>query len=261
VKPIHRTPAQRLAIGVGVLTVLVFIGAGSVSVAAGIVTQSKDTSHVVVGAITNLHVDVDGDITVQSGPVGHVTVATHKVWSFQQPTVTERRTPSGLSISATCPGVVWGTCSTSVHLEVPTTATLDLTSSDGTVSVNGVRGALDLQSDNGDVDVLSASGPLHLSSDNGTVNGTGLTSDQVQASSDDGDVTLTFATAPHTVNASSENGNVRVLLPAGPASYAVSATTDNGSHTVGVPTDPASHRHIVADSENGDVVVATDHVG
>jgi hypothetical protein len=256
VNPIHRTPAQRLVIGVGVLAVLAFIGAGSVSVAAGIVIQSKDTHHVVVGTVSTVHIDVDGDITVRSGPVGRITVATHKVWSFQQPTVTESHTGTGLSISATCPGVVWGTCSTSVHLVVPTAAALTLTSSNGSISVDGVRGALNLQSNNGDVDVTSAPGPLHMSSDNGSVSGTDLTSGQVQATSDNGDVTLGFATDPETVTASSDNGSVTVLLPRGPASYLVGATTDNGSRSVGVHVDSASDRHIVANSEDGDVTVA-----
>jgi Putative adhesin len=256
VKPIHRTPAQRLAIGVGVLAVLAFIGAGAVSVAAGIVTQSKDTTHVVTGAISTVHIDVDGDISVGTGPVGQITVATHRVWSFHEPTVTERRTATGLSISAVCQGVDWGTCSTSVRLVVPVNAALTLTSSDGSISVDGVRGRLNLQSDNGDVDVASTPGPLQLSSDNGSVTGTGLTSGQVQASSDNGDVTLGFVAAPETASASSENGSVTVLLPRGPASYLVSASTDNGSRSVGVPIDSASNRHIVATSEDGDVTVA-----
>jgi DUF4097 and DUF4098 domain-containing protein YvlB len=152
--------------------------------------------------------------------------------------------------------VDWGTCSTSLRLVVPATAALTLTSSDGSISVHGVQGALDLQSDDGDVDVTSAPGPLQLSSDNGSVTGTGLTSGQVQASSDNGDVALGFVAAPKTVSASSENGSVTVLLPHGPDSYLVSASTDNGSRSVGVPIDSASDRHIVANSEDGDVAVA-----
>jgi hypothetical protein len=256
VNPIHRTPAQRLVIGLGVLAVLAFIGAGSVSVAAGIVTQSKDTTHVVVGVVSTVHIDVDGDISVRSGPVDRITVATHRVWSFHEPTVTERRTATGLSISAVCRGVDWGTCSTSVRLVVPVMAALTLTSSDGSISVDGVHGALNLQSDDGDVDATAAPGPLQLSSDNGSVTGTGLTSGQVQASSDNGDVTLGFVAAPKTASASSENGSVTVLVPRGPASYLVSATTDNGSRSVGVHVDSASDRHIVANSEDGDVTVA-----
>ena len=139
---------------------------------------------------------------------------------------------------------------------MPASAALTLTSSDGSINVDGVRGVLNLQSDNGDVDVTSTPGPLHMSSDNGSVTGTELTSDQVQASSDNGDVSLGFAAAPQTVTASSENGSVSVLLPHGRESYLVTASTDNGSRSVSVPIDSASNRHIVANSEDGDVTVA-----
>jgi hypothetical protein len=255
VNTIHRTFAQRLTIAVGVLAVLAFIGAGAISVAAGVVVQTKDATHTLVGPVTTVHVDVDGAISVQTGPVGQITVATHKVWSFQQPTVSETRSGTDVTVSASCHGLDWGTCGTSVRLVVPAAAALTLTSQDGTVSVDGVQGALTLRSDNGDVNVTSASGSLHLSSDDGSVNGTGLTSDQVQASSDNGTVSLNFADVPETVTASSDNGDVHVYLPHGPASYLVSATTDNGNHSVSVPINSASQRHIVASSENGDVSV------
>jgi hypothetical protein len=250
VKIFHRTSAQRLAIGVGVLAVLAFIGAGAVSFASGIVIQSKDTSHTVVGTISTVHVDVDGDIDVQTGPPGQIRVAVHRVWSFQEPTVTETRTGTDLSISAACHGVDWGTCSTTVHLVVPVSAALTLTSSDGNVSVNAVQGVLNPEGGS-----VPASGSLNLTSDNGDVTGTGLAAAQVQASSDNGNVSLSFGAVPVTVNASSDHGNVSVLVPHGPTSYVVLANTDNGHLSVDVPNNPTADRHIVVDSEDGDVSV------
>ena len=192
----RRSAAQRLAIGVGVLFVLAFIGAGAVSVAAAIVVQSKDTTATLVGTVSRLHVHVDGDIHVETGPVGQITVATHRVWSFEEPTITETHTGTDFSISAACHGVGWGTCSTSVRLVVPPSAVLTLTSSNGDVSVDGMQGALTLESEDGNVDVTSVSGPLHLSSDHGDVSGTDITATHVQGSSDNGNVDLSFATAP-----------------------------------------------------------------
>lgn len=250
-----RTPLQRIVIGLSVVLALALIGAGAVSAASGVVVQSKDATRTVVGPVSTIRVNVDGGVQVQSGPDGQVTMVTHEVWSFQQPTVTETRTGADLSITASCPGVNWGTCSTSVRLSVPVGSSLDLTSQNSDVSVAGVQGALTLQSDNGDVDVDSASGPLHLSSGNGDVVGTDLTTSQVQASSSNGDVVLTFARAPETVTATSANGNATVGLPRGPESYLVSASTDNGNHSVGVHTNSASDRHIVVSSQDGDVAV------
>jgi DUF4097 and DUF4098 domain-containing protein YvlB len=253
----RRTTAQRVAIGIAVLVTLAFIGAGAVSAASGIVVQSKDVTRTFSGTVSTVHVTVDGSIQVQPGPEGQVMVTTHRVWSFQQPRVTETQSGNDITVKASCPGVNFGTCSTSVHLTVPPAVALNLTSQNDNVSVSGVQGALDLHSDDGDVDVASASGPLHLSSDNGDVTGTGLTSTFTQASSDNGSVDLTFAGVPTTVTASSDNGDVSVGVPHGPTAYLVSATTDNGNPTVGVPTDSASDRHIVVDSSNGDVSVVT----
>lgn len=252
----RRSTAQRAAIGVGVLVTVALIGAGAVSAASGIVVQSKNDTRTFVGTVSTVYVAVDGDVQVQPGPDGQVTVTTHKVWSFQQPTVSETQSGNDITVSASCPGVqLGGMCSTSVRLTVPSATALDVASQDSNVSVSGVQGALDLHSGSGDVDVASASGPLHLSSNNGNVVGTGLTSSQAQASSDNGDVDLTFTGVPTTVTASSNNGNASVGLPTGSTAYLVSASTDNGNRSVGVRTDSASGRHIVVDSSNGDVSV------
>jgi len=252
----RRSAAQRVAIGVAVLVTLAFIGAGAVSAASGIVVQSKNVTRTFVGMVSTVHVTVDGSIQVQPGPAGQVTVATHKVWSFQQPTVSETQSGTDITVNASCPGLqLGGSCSTSVRLTVPSAIALDLTSQNANVSVSGVQGALVLHSGDGDVDVASASGPLHLSSDNGNVTGSGLTSPEARASSNDGDVGLTFTAAPTTVTASSDNGNARVGVPHGPTAYLVSASTDNGNRSVGVRTDSASDRRIVVDSSNGDVSV------
>ncbi|HEX4244377.1 MAG TPA: DUF4097 family beta strand repeat-containing protein, partial [Acidimicrobiales bacterium] len=235
-----RSTAQRVAIGVAILVTLAFIGAGAVSAASGIVVQSKDINHTVVGTVSAVHVNVDGGITVEPGPEGRVVMAAHQVWSFQQPTISETQRGTDVTITASCPGVQFGTCRTSVHLTVPPEVALNLTSQDSDVSVSGVQGALDLHSDNGDVHVASASGPLQLASDNGDVTGTALASLQARASSDNGNVDLTFTGVPMTVTATSNNGNASVGLPPGPTSYLVSATTDNGTPTVGVHTNSAS---------------------
>lgn len=252
----RRSTAQRVAIGVGVLVTLALIGAGAVSAASGIVVQSKNDTRTFVGTMSTVQVNVDGNVQVQPGPDGQVTVTTHKVWSFQQPTVSETQIGNDITVSASCPGVqLGGTCSTSVRLTVPSAVALNLTSQDGNVSASGVQGALDLHSGDGDVDVAGVSGPLHLSSDNGNVTGTGVTSSQAQASSDDGDVNLTFTGVPTTVTASSDNGNASVGVPHGSTAYLVSASSDNGNRSVGVRTDSTSGRHIVVDSSNGDVSV------
>jgi hypothetical protein len=251
-----RSSGQRIAIALAVLLTMALIAAGAVTAAAAMVIQSKDTTRIITGSFTLLSVKVDGDVEVQAGPAGQITVATHEVWSFVHPHLTETLQGSRLTIGATCSGVYFGTCGTSEKVTVPAGAAIDVDSQDSNVSVDGIGGALDLQSSDGDIVVSNDSGVLHLSSSDGNVQGTGLSSSAVTATSVDGDVDLTFATPPRMVTGTSSDGNVAVRLPHGAATYAVSASSDDGNRSVGIHSDPTSARHISVESSDGDVSVA-----
>jgi DUF4097 and DUF4098 domain-containing protein YvlB len=77
----------------------------------------------------------------------------------------------------------------------------------------------------------------------------------VAADSDNGRVSLAFASAPTTVTATSDNGRVEVVVPDTADTYRVDAQTDTGSTDVGVRTDPTSDRSITAETDNGSVSV------
>jgi DUF4097 and DUF4098 domain-containing protein YvlB len=250
-----RSTGQRIAIGLALVLTVALVAGGSVSAAADLVIQSKNTTHTFTGTFTSLSVNVDGDVTVQAGPTGQITVATHQVWSFVRPAITETLHGDRLTVKVTCNGFSIGECGTSERLTVPPRVALDVDSSDSNVTVDGISGALNLHSSDGDVSVSNDSGPLQLSSDDGNVQGTDLSSSAVTASSTDGDVNLRFTTAPRSVSGTSSDGSVEVGLPRGPAPYLVSASSDNGSRSVDVHTDSTSERRISVDSNNGDVSV------
>jgi hypothetical protein len=250
-----RSTGQRIAIGLGLVLTLALVAGGAVSAAAELVIQSKDTTRTFAGTFTSLSVNVDGDVSVQAGPTGQITVATHQVWSFVRPAITETLHGDRLTIKATCTGISIGECGTSERLTVPAGVALDVDSSDSNVTVDGISGALDLHSSDGEVSVSNDSGPLQLSSDDGNVQGTDLSSPAVTASSRDGDVNLKFTTTPRSVTGTSSNGNVEVGLPRGPAPYLVNASSDNGNRSVDVHTDSTSDRRISVDSNDGDVLV------
>jgi hypothetical protein len=250
-----RSTGQRVAIGLALVVTLALIVGGAVQAAAALVIQSKDTTHTFTGSFTSLSVNVDGDVTVQAGPAGQITVATHQIWSFVRPTITETLHGDELTIRATCSGLSIGDCGTSVNLTVPAAAAVDVDSSDSNVRVDGISGALNLHSSDGNVYVSNDSGPLQLSSNDGNVLGADLSSSAVTASSMNGDVDLQFTTPPLSVTGTSRDGNVEVGLPRGAAPYLVSAASDNGTRSVGVHSDSASDRRITVDSDNGDVSV------
>ena len=250
-----RTPLQRIVIGLSVVLALALIGAGAVSAASGVVVQSKDATRTVVGPVSTIRVNVDGGVQVQPGPDGQVTMVTHEVWSFQQPTVTETRTGADLSITASCPGVNWGTCSTSVRLSVPVGSSLDLTSQNSDVSVAGVQGALhpaERQRRRRRGLGFGIAPPVQWQRRRGRNRPHHLAGPGIQQQ---------WRRRPDLRPGTGDSdGDERKRkrhggAPRGPESYLVSASTDNGNHSVGVHTNSASDRHIVVSSQDGDVAV------
>lgn len=146
---------------------------------------------------------------------------------------------------------------------------------DGSVTVSGRATTADLRSDNGSItatgltsDRLTArtsDGRIRLSgdvksadlhTDNGSIQATALEAERVTAGTSDGGVRLGFAAPPMNIQARSDNGSIRVGLPAGEG-YAISASTDNGGERIdpAVRQDPASPRHVDLHTSNGSVTV------
>ena len=88
----------------------------------------------------------------------------------------------------------------------------------------------------------------------GAVEGTGLSGDTVVVQTQAGAMTLEFAEAPATVQATTELGAVTVRVP-GNAAYAVDARTDVGSAKVSVRQDPAAPHKIAVKTQVGAVTI------
>jgi hypothetical protein len=137
--------------------------------------------------------------------------------------------------SCTFPVAYW--CTASYTLRVPRDVKVVLWSGSGDLTVNGVRGAAD------------------LSSQHGSISASRLRSPAVHADSDHGSARLQFAVAPRQVNASSDHGDVTVVVPRDTTAYRVEASTDLGDTNVDVRTDPTATRVIDVASDHGDVAV------
>jgi hypothetical protein len=160
----------------------------------------------------------DGDITIESGPPGRVGVTRAFAWSGGKPVPQERWNGHTLTIGQNCPGGWDSSCTVNYTIAVPPGVTLDLQTDSGNITAAGAQVA------------------------------------QAQASSDSGDVQLSFAAAPDSVWASSESGNVTVLVPSG-GSYTVHGQTANGNSSIDVLRDPTARRSITAISDDGDITV------
>jgi putative adhesin len=102
---------------------------------------------------------------------------------------------------------------------------------------------------------LPAGAPAYFTTGAGDITVTGLTSKQVTASGNEGDITLTFVAIPDHVRVSDQFGNVTLVLPPGPTAYRVSADASLGHSSVRVPTSPSSPHVINVSDATGDIVI------
>ncbi|WP_405560756.1 DUF4097 family beta strand repeat-containing protein [Streptomyces sp. NBC_01180] len=181
---------------------------------------------------------VDGWVFVGSGPEAS--------WSMRDDT---------LSLKLKCSAVI-SNCSARHQIKVPRGVSVIVKDDNGSVTAAGFDTPLKLRSANGKVTVRDSSGALDLNSDNGTINAEGVSSRQVTADSNNGEVRLSLTTVPDRVQSVSDNGSIEIALPKKPGlAYKVVTHSSNGSTKVGVPTDDASRHSVTARSDNGRIIV------
>jgi hypothetical protein len=175
---------------------------------------------------------------------------------LQTPTYTEQVEGNRVFVRSECLWVVSLYCQVDYRIRVPSGVSVIAHADGRTVEVSNVNGFLDLSSDGGNVvvhggEALSA----RLDSDGGSIEVTGLSAEAVEAHSDGGHVLLDLAAAPLSVTASSDGGDVEIVLPDTPDTYAVDVSSDGGSTRADIRTYVESERVITAHSNGGDVVV------
>jgi hypothetical protein len=174
----------------------------------------------------------------------------------QAPTHTERIEGNRVMVRAGCRWLVALFCQIDYVIRVPAGISVVAHADGRSVRVSNVHGFLDLESDGGSVEVRGGeSRSVRLDSDGGDVVATGLSAESIDAHSDGGSVLLDLVAAPTTVTASSDGGDVEVVLPETPDAYRVDVSSDGGGTSADVRTDPTSDRAITASSSGGDVVV------
>jgi len=188
------------------------------------------------GAVSRVEVEARaGTIQVRPGPDGSSQVDRFLKWNGDaKPQLTQEVRGDVLHVVATCPND--NQCSAELVLTVPAASAVRADLGAGNVAVTGLSGAQD------------------LSSSAGNVAGTGLGAAPVVAKTPAGNVDLTFAAAPPTVDADSSAGNVTVRLPVGPV-YDVDATSSAGNARVEVAATPGAEHRIKAHSSAGNVSV------
>jgi len=218
--------------------------------------HTTSTEYAAAG-LTTLDVALDsGSLTVVGTDADVVKVTAHISDGLRA--TSERQTVNGdrLELRGGCTALFSNFCSVAYTVELPADMAIRARLDNDDIRLSGVDGDLDLHTDNGSVTIRgSGAGTLALSSDNGDVTALDLRARDVDADSDNGEVSLSFARTPSTVKATSDNGDVNVVVPDDGTSYAVVTSSSNGSTAAPIRTDPDSARRITAKSQNGDVLV------
>ena len=92
--------------------------------------------------------------------------------------------------------------------------------------------------------------------DSGNITGTGVSSRQLTAQDQSGDITVVFTKVPDLVRISDSSGNVTLVFPPGPTAYRVSATTSSGRTSISVPQSPTSPHVVSVTDQSGDITIA-----
>ncbi|WP_431999374.1 DUF4097 family beta strand repeat-containing protein [Streptomyces sioyaensis] len=128
-------------------------------------------------------------------------------------------------------------CEVEYRVLLPRTASVELHTSGGDITVRGTRGRIVAETSGGDVTVTDSAAR------------------SVRARTSGGDVDLALAAAPAEVSGRTSGGDVTIRLPKG--AYAVDAATSGGDRKVAVPTDGRSAHKVTARTSGGDVSVVT----
>jgi hypothetical protein len=222
----------------------------------GLLAHEMETRTVTVDAAGIVEIDVGNDagsVTIETADVDQITVRARIGHGLRRSGSSVRVEGDRLLVRGSCPvfGSEW--CDVRYTIEVPERIDVTVRADNDGIRVSGIEGAVELHSDNGSIDVSDIVGDVVLSSDNGSIRGSLLTAETLRADADNGDIRVELAVAPRSVEMSSDNGNVVVVIPPGDETYAVDITTDNGGVDNSLRTDPASDRHVVITSDNGNV--------
>ncbi|MFF0738901.1 DUF4097 family beta strand repeat-containing protein [Streptomyces sp. NPDC004111] len=107
---------------------------------------------------------------------------------------------------------------------------------------------------NSDVRLSNLGGTaLHLEGRDGTVQGDGISATSVSAVTRNGDIDLDLTSVPARVDVQSQDGNVRLGLPA--SAYAVRTAAKKGDVTVDVANDSKSSHSVNVRTRHGDIAI------
>jgi|GEM_PF-5042504 hypothetical protein len=254
----QQTQTSRTWLTVGIIVTVIVLAVGiffGYRVLSGSGAASTDTtSNTYTQPITALNVRAEsGTLSLSPGSGNQTTVAAKSIWDKQQPTVTQQWDGTTLTVVTSCPGE--GKCEVDLTITLPAATVITTDTETGDATLTGMTGAVTVSTGTGEIHLSKLTGQLTAKTDVGSISGADLSATQASATTDTGDVSLSFSVDPQAVSATVGDGDVTITVPRSSTGYHVTANTDTGDRRVRVVTDDSASRTIAAHTETGDVTV------
>jgi hypothetical protein len=134
---------------------------------------------------------------------------------------------------------------------------LTVTSGGGDQTLVGIRGVLRTDSGGGNVLLRGSTGPAAtISTEGGNLTARGMAVQSAILGSGGGEARIEFATAPGSVDVTTNGGNATVAVPGGP--YAVTADSGGGPESLGISSSPAARGSLTIITGGGSLAILPD---
>ncbi|HEY3951766.1 MAG TPA: DUF4097 family beta strand repeat-containing protein [Streptosporangiaceae bacterium] len=180
-------------------------------------------------------------IAVQRWLSGTAAKPGHSSWTLSGDT---------LRLGINCSGLVFH-CGSRFEVAVPPGVPVVVHSGTGNDTVSGLSASVIVDGGAGTVQLSGMSGPLRVGTGSGNITASAIRSSTVRATSNEGNVDISFAAAPRLAAVSSSDGNATVRVPAAGQRYHVLVTAGGGSAQSKVPDDRQSSSVVQVSSGNG----------
>ncbi len=210
------------------------------------------------GPIMRIDVELDaGNVQIvgTGDGVGASGTVTSR-WSDTPPEIVHYVEDGVLHVLGRCEAYA-SPCVVEVTLAVPTAANIGVQTGIGDVAVRGVGGDVEIGTGDGNIEANQVGGTFFAETDSGDILAEGLRGTLVDGRSGGGDVELRMTATPMRLVGRTTDGDVTIVVP--PGSYRVESETPKGELqlSASILDDPSATSVIVAETDNGDVVIQT----
>ncbi|MFI6155949.1 DUF4097 family beta strand repeat-containing protein [Kitasatospora sp. NPDC051170] len=242
----------------GLATVLFVLVMGGGQTLAVVARQERTENTVYPVAVHRIQlVTGSSSVRVKPGSDGRVLLTKRLDWTVSEPKVKAEVDAAGvMTVNVQCRRELpFYNCGAQIDLEVPPGVEVGGLVTSGSVELEDLTGPVDLEGTSGAIGLDRLTGPVHAKTSSGMVQGTGLGSGTVEATSDSGSVQLDFATAPADVRVKTNSGSATVTVPKG-SHYRISGRTGSGSSQIDASLgDAASSNSLVAEVGSGSLQI------